>query len=612
MSGNSQGGIYSPTYTVEYYDKLCKSYTMRKGIIPFNDKEAFIDYLTSTVVMHGGLAGPLSTIAAYFSKQVRVVSGDESLRSTISNTLNKLDFMWVQMASWLSLFMYNYTCVVYFPRQKIEMTCPECSHVFAVNTPKYTYPFRIIATEYQQDGVRRMRSNLEIGSSEKRQHPRQYGLACQCPSCNSDISGVPDVTWQYSTPGKLTLLNPKLYEVRVNDIGEKSVVIDPKYYSGALKLDTELDWFDLHGIPWNLAVTYASKDMLYTPAAEYCMLTSLREFAAIGTSGSPVAPMVSSISDVISMDIYKMGNEGLALSKINPLYLISPSNINNPAFDGVSMGEFRDFILRGVKAHQERDINRVIYSPLPVSADPLFGDGKRFMHAQEIVMQNNIILGGLGMSAQALDGASGFAGDPVKFDAWNTIMKLQQDKWIVLIDNVMRLTNEKYHRAVLGTGIDKPVLWMTQLRQLDGGMNMQQKWQLVTDGTLPLDEMLSDLGVPDVKLWRSYIKDARLAQEKHSIDIERAVSRLHQAEMDKSSGEEGQGGAPNMHIARQAILQEADATAQELIQLPVDERKSRLAQMQKEDYVTYCVIVKQLEALRIRMEREENQQVNLL
>lgn len=137
---------------------------------------------------------------------------------------------------------------------------------------------------------------------------------------------------------------------------------------------------------------------------------------------------------------------------------------------------------------------------------------------------------------------------------------------------------------------------------------MQQKWQLVTDGTLPLDEMLSDLGVPDVKLWRSYIKEARLSQEKHNIDIESAVSRLHQSEMDKASGEEGHGGSPNMHIARQTILQEADATAQELIQLPVEERKSRLAQMQKEDYVTYCVIVKQLEALRIRMEREENQQ----
>jgi hypothetical protein len=607
MSGTTSG-IYSPTYTVEYYDKLCKSYTMRSGIIPFDDKEAFIDYLTSTVVLHGGLAGPLSTIAAYFSKQVRVASGDASIRNQVYNTLDKLDFMWVQMAAWLSVFMYNYTCVVYFPRQKIEMKCPECDHTFAINNAKYTYPFRIIATEYQQDGVRRMRSNLEIGSSEKRQHPRQYGIACQCPSCNSDISGVPEVTWQYSLPGKLTLINPKLYEVRVNDIGEKSVVIDPKYYKGALKLDTELDWFDLHGIPWNLAVTYASKDMVYTPAEDYYMLVSLREFAAIGTAGSPVAPMVSSISDVISMDIYKMGNEGLALSKINPLYLISPSNINNPAFDGVPMGDFRDFILKGVKAHQERDINRVIYSPLPVSADPLFGDGKRFMHAQEIVMQNNLILGGLSMSAQALDGASGFAGDPVKFDAWNTIMKLKQAKWTTLIDNIMRLTNEKYHRAVLSKGEDTPVLWMTQLRQIDGGMNLTQKWQLVTDGTLPLDEMLSDIGVPDVKLWRSYIKEARLSQEKHNIDVERAVTNLHNIELEKDSGQGGPNGAPNMHVARQAILQEADATAQELIQLPVNDRKSRLSQMEKEDYVTYCVIVKQLEALRTQMEREQNQQ----
>ena len=149
-------------------------------------------------------------------------------------------------------------------------------------------------TDFDEDGTQKVRAESRLSDSEKRQHPKQYGLRCDCPKCNSRIEGVPTTVWKFSKPGRLTLINPKLFTVDKNDTGSTRVVIDPKYYHGKLKMDTEIDWFDLYNVPWNLAVTYASKETVYIPDPSYYMLFSLREFAGISACGDPVAPVISS------------------------------------------------------------------------------------------------------------------------------------------------------------------------------------------------------------------------------------------------------------------------------------------------------------------------------
>ena len=604
MSGDISG-LYSPTYTVEYYDKMFRSYSLRSGVIPFEDKEKFVDYITQTVVLHGGLAGPLSTLAAYFSKAPRIISGESSLREKVKDTLHDLDFFWVQMASWLSAFMYHHTCVIYFPKQIITMKCDHCGEEFNLNDGSYEYPFRIKELDYEQDNVKKIRSSMKINPSEKRKRARQLGVACECPDCGSDVDGVPTATWAFNAPGRLTVLNPKHFEVRTNSIGEQQVVIDPKYYKGPIKMDEELDWFDLKGMPWNLICTYAAKDRVYIPDEDYYFVMSLRHYVGVGDSGGPVAPVVSSVSDTISMDIYKMGNEGLALSKINPMFVMSPSSTNHPAFEGMSMGEFRDFMLMNIKMHQERDINRIVYSPMPVQVSDLSGDGKRFMHAQEIVMHNNLILAALGISPSALDGNSGFTSDPVKFDAWNGILDHINGKWLKLIDKIMMLNSLKYYKAKTGKAEDRiPYIWIPKLTKLDG-METQQMWELVRDRKLPIDEVFSELGFPEPHIWRQYLKDSLVKEERHNLQLERAKTKLMQTEMEKDAGDPEMGGAPNMHLARQVIMQEAEELAMQLIDLPHGDRRSYLSHIQDEDYITYCVVLKRLEALRRLQGREQ-------
>lgn len=606
---SDKSSFYSPTYTVDFYDKLCKSYAIRTKIVPYDRKDEFIDFITRTVVFHGGLAGPLAMIASYFSSPIHVLAGDNSLREKVTDIYNQTEAFWAQMSAWLSVFMYNYTCILYFPKQTISMSCPQCKETFTVNNSGYQTPFEIVPLDYDEDGTARLRGDGKVPYDEKRLHPRQYGLRCTCPHCGSRIEGAPNTTWSFSKPGKLLVLNPKLFHVDRNDAGRKRLVVDPKYYDGKLELNKELDWFDLDNVPWNLAVTYASKETVYIPDPGSYMLFSLREYAGIGPSGDSVAPILSSVSDTIALDIYKMGNEGLAFSKIDPLYIVSPVNTTDGAFTGISQGQFRDFIIQGLKAHQEGDINRVLYSPLPVDTSALFGDGKRFMSVNELMTYNNMILGALGFSGDALNGASGLQLDPVRFEAWNNLIREFNTRFIKLMDNVMSLVSVKYNKAKLSADKDSmPTLWMSQLSQMNQGMNLQQRMQLAQSGQIPMDELMGDLGMPSMDLWRSYIMETRLAEESFQIRMSREITKLQQLEAEKEQTDASVVEGGNMHIAKQAIVQEAEQIAQEIAGQDTRYIKSYLSQLSQEDYVTYAVVVKKLEELRTMQRREAEAQ----
>lgn len=607
MSDNKS--FYSPTYTVDFYDKLCKSYAIRSKLIPFDRKDQFIDFITRTVIFHGGLAGPLSMIAAYFASPLRVLTGNILLKEKVLDIYNKVGGFRSQMNAWLSVFMYNYTCLIYFPKQIIEMTCPNCHNKFVINNSGYQYPFKIVPLDYTEDGTIKMRSDSRLSYSERRVHPRQYGIRCDCPECNSTIEGAPNTTWSFSTPGRLMVLNPKLFNVDRNDVGMQQLVIDPKYYTGKLTLDKELDWFDLENVPWNLAVTYASKENIYIPDRNTYMLFSLREYAGIGAAGDSVAPILSSVSDTIALDIYKMGNEGLAFSKIDPLYIVSPVNNTNAAFDGISHGQLRDFIIQGIVAHQEGDINRVLYSPVPVDTSALFGDGKRFMSVNELMTYNNMILGALGFSGDALNGASGLSMDPVRFEAWNNLINEFNNKFIKLMDNILSLVSVKYNQAKQAKDKKmRPTLWIQQLSQLNQGMNLQQRFQLAQSGQIPLDELMHDLGMPSMDLWRSYLMETQLSQQKFQIELARETTKLSQQEAEREQTDNSVAEGSNMHIAKQTITEKAEQYAAELADQDSSYVRSALDQLSKEDYVLYAVTVKKLDELRNMQRREAEAQ----
>jgi len=227
------------------------------------------------------------------------------------------------------------------------------------------------------------------------------------------------------------------------------------------------------------------------------------------------------------------------------------------------------------------------------------------MSVSELMTYNNMILGALGFSGDALNGGSGMVLDPVRFEAWNNLIREFNNRFIKLMDNIMTLVSVKYSKAKLSDDKDRvPVLWMQQLSQLNQGMNLQQRMQLAQSGQIPMDELMFDLGMPSMDLWRSYLLETRLNEESFQIRLAREVTTLQQQEAEKEQQDKSIVEGGNMHIAKQAIIQEAEQFAQELAQQDSSYVRSTLDQLSKEDFVTYAVTVKKLDELRTMQRRE--------
>lgn len=592
IENNTTTSSYS--LSVERYTNLHASYASRSGLIPYDNKNDLIDYLTKTVIFHGGLAGPLSIIASYFSSNPKIITADSRLEDDIKKLFTTLDLFRKQTIAWTSAFIYNHACLVYLPRQDIEMTCPNCKSSFMINNATYSYPFQIVELNSDQDYTSSIRRDSRLSIEEKNLHPRRYGIKCVCPNCQSKMYGPPNVKWRYHTPGKIVSINPKLVIVDTNDAGEQRVIIDPASYKGKLALYTDLEYFDLIGMPWGLITAYASKEEIYLPDTKYCFIFSLREYAGIGTSGGSASPLISAISDTISLDIFKLGTEGIAFSKINPLYVLSPVQTQSGVWEGMSHQDFKEFILDGVKAHQEGDINRLLYSPMPVDTSALFGDGKRFMSINEMSVYSEMIISGLGFSIDMIRGGSGFTGDPVKFEAWNNIRTHFNDNFIAFLVNICKLTNSRFYKAEKDETTKKPVIWIKQLSQLNNGLNLSAKWDLADKDRLPIDEVFEDIGIPSSKIWRDVILRQKLEARDFENTLAAALDKQQNDFLEANKQDAGEDSA-NIEAATHDIQSKAMDIANQLSQIDEGQKKSQLNSLQKQNFVLYATVVKYLE-----------------
>jgi len=600
---------HSTTYTIDHYNKLCKSFMMRDKIIPHNDRGEFIDFITRTVVFHGGLIGPLSKAALYFSNPINVVCSNKMVVKTVNEMCKQLGVFDIQSMGWLSVFMFDEIAILYFPHQTLTMTCPECGEKFVIAPDSYDYTFRITDMTQDTDPNRKVRANSKLNREEKRNHPKQYAIKCECPKCGTLFSNTPDQRWDLTKPGSLILLNPKLYKMDVNDVGRERLIIDPKEYKGPLALNKELEPFHLQGVPWNLACVYASKDRIYEPDSDWYYTFSMRKVLSLGTTGRGVSPVLSSVSDTISMDAFRMGNEGLALSKIDPLYMASMDASRDPSFDGVSVSEFKDFIVAGMKAHSEGDINRVLVSPSPVNVYPLYGDGKRFMHVQELVTYQNMVLGAMGLTSDAAQGGSGFISDPVMFDTWNKIVTRFNTGFLDFLVRIFRLNSKAFNSAYISTKPeDKVSLWIQQLSMLNDGLSLKERLAMATSGDIPFEEYTKILGIPDIELWRGSILESQKARLKFELKRDKELNKIREDAMEQQQKDrEGSGqSGPDMALARHNIVAEAQSLAEQFFGMEEGQRDSYLNQLQKEDYVLHAVVTNKLEELH-KMEDVEAQ-----
>lgn len=600
---------FSGLYTVNNYREIYNNYIMRGGVVPYSNKVAYIKFLTRFYIAHGYLRGLLEKIGALMAQPLHVRAKNAELTKRCEAFAKKLNYRTRESQSVVAQLLYDYAVLMYFPKQDIMVKCPQCGKVTKIDR-SYSYPFRIIPIPDGVNEYSTVRADYRIPWAERRLYDQPLGIRVVCENCGSEFLQEPTTQWDFKTPGSLHVMNPHLVNVYVNDAGKKFVTIDSRFYEGALMINTDLEYFNIEGLTWDLIKVYASRAKIYLPHTDFYSVFCFNDMAGIGSGGGSVSPTLSAVNELVSVDVLRMGNEGIAFSKLDPLYIISPTDVSGQgALELIDRRQVRDFIVEGIKAHAEGDISRAMWSPIPVNAQPLYGDGKRFLNLNELMAFQAGIPAVYGFSPDAFQGGSGILfNDPFNLTMLTNLYDRFREDFLTLLDNIFMRSVDGYRTAKLKGEV---TLELENISIMKGGLKFDEWLKLLDGGAITMDELLEYLGKPGMSYWLERRNDAAMVEAKFDADLDERKQQFAKDQKAKADQSVTEAGTPNRALAEQQIIEEAQQHVQAMTQFGNDQGQvnSYLEALGKQSPVLAAVVADQWKTYKNQL-RQQNDPAN--
>lgn len=581
----------SMLYQVNSYTSFYNSYLA--SLIPSGSAKAYIDFLTRLYLTNGPIRGAVTRLSAFLSKDVVINTTREDVKALINNFLDEVMFKEKQTSLYQGVLVFDEVALVYLPKEVITMTCTSCDHSFNIDST-YNMLFTITSLTDIDKEYSSVKKDSSLPQEKRRTIPKTFGIQCVCPSCGSRFKAKPRTSIDTDTPGVLTIINPLLVETYTNDAGLKFMRINPEEYDGVLSLDTELEYFHIEGLTWNLAVTYASKEVVHYPDRQYYEVFSFNDICSIG-AGASVSPLVSTISDLMHIEVLKRGNEAVAMSKINPLYLLSPmepspSSSTASRFSTVNESIYRNFILEQVKQHQEGDLNRIVYSNIPVSSNPLFGDGRRFITLQEVAAYSSNVVASLGVTPDALSGSTGIINDPFTLEVMNNLSDKIQRKLIRMLNSIFVKHIPGY--TTLKKENSGVIIEMEKVSSSRGTVDYQTVSNLVSAAALPKSDLLKYVGKRSYRDTIRQINEEKIIENEEAYKAEVKARKIQNDQLMRNSDIAAAQGTVDTTTAKNTLISQAEQIINEQLVNMQDQGqiKSFFVRLKQEDPVLHAVV----------------------
>ena len=590
-----QGDSYKIRSYVDFFDSYFES------IIPWGDKDEYYRFLSRMYSVLGPLHGSIRRLSVLIARPLVLGSGatDVAIKSlnTIKTSL-KLDVFTQKVVT--TMFIHPHVVVAYLPPETITCKCEHCDAETQIGR-SYKGTFRIIkpskrGTKRKDESVvDKLRANPSIAKAHIKP-VGEAGISYLCSSCEKMSTSTPTVTVNKTKPGILKILEPSYTSVISNPAGVEDVVFIPTKYDGIIGYGrSDLRFSDIDGVPWEMVQAYAGRGeyQMFVNSAHRVVL----KFEEIVTpTGEVDLPQLLPITDdLMSVSVLKRGNEAVAVSKISPLYLVSPSDAprTSPAsqYSMVNEVAFQEFVLEQVRAHEEGDIGRIAYSPIPVNAQALFGDGRRFMVMNEIVSYMRFALGSLGVSPSVLDGTSPLSGDPISLEILAGFAKRVSLSFLPFIQGVVGRMGGIHNIDLSEDEIGS--LFFEKVTDIPGTYSSQTYTNLVQNGMAPMDRVYREVGldIPYPKVLEK-IRQEHLQKMQSDMLEQNAMNSAQRTEMLRQVELQSQQGQVDTAYASQMIRDQANQIAQQMLPPMTDgERRSYFNQLMKQDYVLHAVVL---------------------
>ena len=586
---------YTGSYKVDSYVDFFDSYFA--SIIPWDDKAQYYHFLSRMYAAVGPLHGAILRLSTLLARplvlgKTATAANKKSLKEFIrvfelNKTIKKII---------TTMFIHPRVVIAYLPATSIVCECPDCASSTTIDQ-KYKGTFKILRPRLSQDNDEISAARMSV--AVRRAHvapPPSARIRYVCPTCEKLVDADPDIQNVSDSPGTIRILEPAYTVVDKNPVGKETVRFSPFEYNGIIAFDVpDLRYGDIAGIPWDMVIAYASRgEEVVTISPSY--VTVLRFEELVLSNGEVDLPQILPvIDDIMSVSVLKRGNEALAVSKISPMYLVSPSDApqgsNSSRYQLVNEKIYQKFIIEQVRAHEEGDIGRIAYSPMPVNAQALFGDGRRFLALQEVVSYMRFALGSLGINAGVIEGGVTISSDPLSLEVLKGLSNIVQDGLIPFLKTIWKKQANVTGVKVPGAVVDE--LYMESVTDMPGAYSSQVYNGLTQNGMAPMDRVYREVGLDmpyadileKIREENAIRMNSDLLEQNTSAEIQR-TNMLQQLEKQQEQG------SVDVSFASDMIRQQAeDIVNNQLSQMTDGERKSHFNQLMKQDYVLYAVTV---------------------
>lgn len=461
------------------------------------------------------------------------------------------------------------------------LCCPKCSALTNIKTLQYTFSLKDLTFTYE------------------------------CTNCNNRVvskrENVKDRKLMLSRKVNFIRWDPKLMDIDYNEITGESEY----YYTIPQSIihrvnaghKTLIDTLPL-GF---LDAIRKSKKFKFAPDAIYHMKTT-------GPAGvNPqwgLPPLLSVMSRFHYTEVLRKANESIALDHLVPFRVLHPaqSSAQGDPIMQMSLTKWEESMKTNLKQWR-RDPLHIMFSPVPVGATQVGGQGRALMTLGEVQEAEKNMVAALGIPMEFLYG--GLTGSGME-----ATLRLIENQLETHVQDLLEFLQWIDDKCAKFLGWETIPVGMTKFRMVDDQNNKSvvfQMWQAGQLGQGPKvisTETVAAMYNIDVSEELKKVRQEELDRIQRTQEMELEAQKIQNnmreeiRQMAESEFQEGGAG-----YNQQQIIQQADDIVQQMLQMDDGTRKSQLHQLQVEDYILYSVVVQRLEQVQTTNKQQATAQM---
>jgi len=302
-------------------------------------------------------------------------------------------------------------------------------------------------------------------------------------------------------------------------------------------------------------------------------------------------PILAALERFHFTQILRKANEAIALDYLVPFRVLHPTQSSGVAdpVQQISLSKWKDELDLNLRLHR-KDPLHIMYAPIPVGMVQIGGQGRALLTLGEIQEAEKSIVATLGIPMEFLYG--GLTGRGM--EATLRMIENQLATHIADIVDLMQWIDDKCSEFL---GWEKITVGLTPFRMIDDFEKQQLMYNVWQTGKQTGSQVLSDTTMCEIFEIDPLREETRIKEETlRGVRISNAIQiemQKQQNNLAQQTQQEALQGPSNYN--QQQVISNADQIVNELSQMEYGAKKSRLHQLQVEDFVLYAVVVQRME-----------------